>query len=259
MEAVRIILKIFMWVFIIEFGSNIVMQSISYLFYSKAKKMTDNNCVPEHIQISDNLSGYGTNLDADSDRIILYFGGSNYIAYNSAGCFGKKFDIPFISADYYGSQGSHGRMNLKSLQKTAVDLYDWAENRYAGRKITVMGHSYGAGIAAYLASERECDNLVMLAAYRDLADLYNKIIPIFWGPAKAFITNNINAADYAKNILCPTFIIGSLADRTLSARLQYKVRNSFQKSEVKIFDDVKHQSYLDSKRVIEYIIKTAIK
>ena len=48
-------------------------------------------------------------------------------------------------------------MNLKSMQKTAVDLYNWTIGQYPNRKITVMGHSYGTGIAAYLASVKKCD------------------------------------------------------------------------------------------------------
>ena len=37
------------------------------------------------------------------------------------------------------------------MKQTAEDLYDWAIQQYPGRKITVMGHSYGTGIATYLA------------------------------------------------------------------------------------------------------------
>jgi pimeloyl-ACP methyl ester carboxylesterase len=253
MEIVRIILKILMWILIIGFGTNFVMQTISYSFYRNAKQMSNINCTPEHIQINDSLSGYGYNLASESDRIIVFFGGSNYIAYNSVGCFGNKFYVPFISVDFYGSQDSKGKMNLKSMQKTAVDLYNWAIKQYPDRKITVMGHSYGTGIAAYLASVKKCESLLMLAAYRDLSDLYNKIIPIFWGPTRIFISNNLKVTDYAKNVTCTTYIIGSSADRTLSSDLQYKVQNIFKNAEIKIFDNVEHEDYLKNEQVLDYI------
>jgi hypothetical protein len=53
-------------------------------------------------------------------------------------------------------------------------------------------------MADYLASEKQCDSLILLTACRDLSDLYNKITPIFWGPFKIFISNNIEVKEYAK-------------------------------------------------------------
>jgi uncharacterized protein len=253
MELFRSILKILMWVLVVGFGCNFVMQTISYSFYKGAKKMEENDFNPEYIQFSEKLSGYGYNLLSESDNIILFFGGSNYIAFNSVGSFGGKFDCPFISADFYGSQNSKGKMNLKSMQNTAIDLYDWTKINYPNKNIVVMGHSYGAGIAAYLASVRNCDSLILMAAYRDLSDLYNKIIPIFWGPAKVFISNDIRLIDYAQNANLNTYIIGSNSDKTLNASLQYKVKDCFANAHIKIFDGVNHENYLKNEQVIAFI------
>lgn len=215
--------------------------------------MSDIDVQPEEIQFNTNLFGYRYEPTNKSEYVILFFGGSNYTAYNSVGQFGKIFNMPFTSADFYGSQKSKGKMNLKSMQHTAIDLYDWAEENYPNKKIIVMGHSYGAGIAAYLASEKDCDKLILLAAYKDLSDLYNKIIPMFWKPTKVFISNNIKLSDYAKNVTCDTYIIGSNSDKTLSVNLQYKVQSCFSNAEIKIFDDVTHENYLKKSEVIEYI------
>ena len=252
-EIVRIFLKILIRVLVAGFGCNFIMQTISYSFYKNVKQMQNIDFLPEYIAFNENLSGYGLHLDNKSDNIILFFGGSNYIAYNSVGCFGGNFDAAFISADWYGTQGSHGKMNLKSMQNTAIDLYDWAKKHYPDKKITVMSHSYGTGIAAFLASVRNCDSLVLLASYRDLSDLYNKIIPIFWGPFKIFISNNIEASEYAKDVACPVYIIGSKADKTLSAALQEKVSKDYADSKVKIFDNISHEYYYVTPEVIEYI------
>ncbi|MBP3888735.1 MAG: alpha/beta fold hydrolase [Cellulosilyticum sp.] len=229
------------------------MQTISYSFYKSAKKMNDITVKPEAIKFSDTLSGYGYHLEQESDCIILFFGGSNYIAYNSVGKYAGQFECPFISVDYYGTQESKGKMNIKSMQQSATDLYDWAVERYANKKIIVMGHSYGTGMATYLASSRSCDTLILLSAYRDLADLYNKIIPIFWGPLKVFISNDIQAKDYAKKVQCPTYVIGSKADHTLDSALQEKVAECFSDAELKIFEDIDHENYLLNNNVIEYI------
>ena len=84
MDIIRILLKIIMWFLIVGFGCNFIMQTISYSFYKNAKKMTDISCTPQFIQFNETLTGYGNNLDSkNSSKVILFFGGSNYIAYNS--------------------------------------------------------------------------------------------------------------------------------------------------------------------------------
>ena len=253
METWRIILKIVMWILIIGFGCNFILQTISYSFYKNVKQMGDIEFEPEYIQFNDKLSGFGYHLDMDSDKIILFFGGSNYMAYNSVGKFGGKFDCPFIAADYYGSQNSKGKMNLKSMESTATDLYNWAAATYPDKKIIVMGHSYGTGMATYLASKKPCDKLVLLASYRDLADLYNKIIPVFWGVTKVFISNDIQLKEYAKDVKCNTYVIGSTADKTLDAELQEKVKKYFDHAQIKIFDKIEHENYLKNEQAVNYI------
>lgn len=253
MEFVRIVFKVLMWVLIIGFGCNYIMQMISYAFYKNASKFTEIKYVPEQIQLTETLSGYGYHLDAQTDGIILFFGGSNYIAYNSVAKFAGEFECPFIAADYYGTQDSKGKLNLEAMQRTAVDLYDWAKEKYPDRKIVVMGHSYGTGMATYLSYARKTDELILLAAYRDLSDLYNKMTPIFWGPFKIFISNNIRLDQYAKNVNCPVYIIGSNSDRTLDVPLQKKVANGFEYAKLKLFEHVSHEDYLITDEVIEYI------
>ena len=146
-------------------------------------------------------------------------------------------------------------MNLTTMKESAIELYDWTKSKYPQAEIAIMGHSYGVGMATYLASVRQCKTLVLAAGYRDISDLYNKMIPIFWGPLKVFISNNIQTSEYAKCVTSPVYIIGSNADRTLGVALQEKLSDCFVNSELKIFDDIKHEDYFVSEDVIEYINK----
>lgn len=248
------ILKILLWILIITIGSNYFMQWLSYVFYKRAKKVTNSNIVPIQFKI-DKLVGYSNNIDSLSKNIILYFGGSSDIAYNCITNYSNKFNnIPFYAVDYYGTQESIGHMNLKSMQQTAVDFYDYIITRYPNSDIIVIGHSYGCGIAAYLASMRNVKKLFIIAAYRDFSDLYNKRVPIYWGPLKLFITNNIKIKEYARNINCKTFIIGSINDNILGSKLQYKVAACFKNVDLKIFDGIGHLEYLSNQKVVDYIV-----
>ena len=158
-----------------------------------------------------------------------------------------------MAVDYYGTQDSKGKMNLKTMEKSSAELYDWAQKQYPLAEIIIMGHSYGTGMATYLASVRQCKTLVLAAGYRDVSDLYNKMIPIFWGPLKVFISNNIQISEYAKNVTASVYVIGSKADKTLSASLQTKLSDCFENSGLKIFDDITHENYFVSEEVVQYI------
>ena len=120
------------------------------------------------------------------------------------------------------------------------------QEEYPQSEIVIMGHSYGAGMATYLASVRKCKALVLAAGYRDISDLYNKMIPIF-------ISNNIKTSEYAKSVTSPVYIIGSKADRTLGESLQEKLSDCFENSELKIFNDITHENYFISEDVVKYI------
>lgn len=235
------------------FSTDTVMQTISYSFYKGDRNLNDVRYIPEEIQINDSLSGYGYNLQTQSDKVILFFGGSMYVAYNTVGMYSGQFGCPFLSVDYYGTQKSKGRMNLKTMQKSAEELYDYASAQYPDSHIYIMGHSYGCGMAAYLASVRECEHLILTSGYRTNADLYNKIIPVFWGPNRLFIKNNIRVDKYAKKTNCPVTVIGSDADKTLSARVQKKLAACYANSECKIFHGISHEDYFVTDEVVEFV------
>ncbi len=253
MNLAYILLKTITIILVVFFLTDAIMQYISYSFYKGSQQFPKVTFEPVPIQINDSLSGYGYNLDLDSSRVILFFGGSKYVAYNSAGMVGGLFDCPFLSVDYYGTQKSDGKMNLQSMKQSAIDLYDYVKDKYPDKEIYVFGHSYGCGMAAYLAGVRDCAHLVLVSGYRTCADLYNKIIPIFRGPFQVFIKNNIRVDQYAKNVTCPVTVIGSDADTTLDAPLQQKLASCFPSAKCKIFHGIQHENYFMTVEVLQYI------
>ena len=73
-----IVLKIIMIVLIAFFATDAIMQYISYSFYKGDRQLKEVTYEPAEIQFNDSLYGYGYNLDADADKVILFFGGSMY-------------------------------------------------------------------------------------------------------------------------------------------------------------------------------------
>lgn len=52
---------------------------------------------------------------------------------------------------------------------------------------------------------------------------------------------------------CPVTVIGSDADTTLSAELQKKLAGCYADAEIKIFSGIRHEDYLTSTEVIQFI------
>lgn len=239
---------------------NLIFRYISYSFYKNAKQSTDVDETIKKLEIGEgkDLIGYVRSTDyTEAKKTIIYFGGSGEIAYKAVLNYGEVFkNYTFVCVDYPGSQESHGTMNLKTMQEAAVRLYDYIiDLDYVDKdNIYVIGYSYGTGIATYLASERDCAGLVLVAPYRDVYDLYNAIIPVFNSPFGWFITDNINTKEYAKSVTAKTLIITSDSDTTISSSIPYSLADYFSNDSITEFTGIKHEGYWSDKDVVSTII-----
>ncbi len=229
-------------------------RELNYLTFKAAPRasLTKGAAEPEHLKHG-NVSGYCTG-DRNAERAILIFGGSFDTAYNTVVKYGKLFPDCFVCAfDYYGCGKSGGKMRLATMKMTAEDAADAVLSMFPADKVTVMGYSYGCGMAAYLASQKEVSRLILVAGYRDSADLYNIYTPVFYGPFKIIISQNIDVRSYAGDCRCRAFVIGSRKDRQLGERIQRGLAKCFPRCDLRIFDGIGHRYYFRDERVIRYI------
>lgn len=254
---IRIILKVLFWVLIGGIGFNYIMRFISYSFYKRSKRNGDMEETIQRIEIDNSLIGYVRSINFhEKKKAILYFGGSGEIAYNAVFSYAKLFnDYIFVCVDYKGTQESKGKMNLKTMQESALQLYDYIiKQDYSDTShIVIMGYSYGTGIATYLASKRTCAKLVLIAGYRDICDLYNKIIPVFLGPLRIFVTDNIDAKTYATNVQAEALLVTSDGDKTINKKIPHALSKYFEKTIVKEFKGIDHAGYWKHEEVVSYI------
>lgn len=235
---------------------NLIFRYISYSFYTNAKQSTEVDKKVRKLEIGKDkdLIGYVRSSDyTKAKKTVIYFGGSGEIAYNAVLKYGDVFgDDTLVCVDYPGCQESKGSMNLKAMQGAAVRLYDYMiDLDYVDKSdIAVVGYSYGTGIATYLASERTCAKLVLVGPYRDIFDLYNKIIPIFNSPFGWFITDNINTKEYAKSVDEKTLIITSDSDTTIKSSIPYSLADSFRDASVTEFKGIEHADYWSHNEVV---------
>lgn len=106
---------------------------------------------------------------ADSLRkgIVLYFHG-NRENINRYAPFAKNFtrnNYEVWMMDYPGFGKSTGKRNEKILYEDALLFYKMAISRIAADSIIIYGKSLGTGIAAYVASEKDCKRLILETPY----------------------------------------------------------------------------------------------
>jgi pimeloyl-ACP methyl ester carboxylesterase len=63
---------------------------------------------------------------------------------------------------------------------------------------------------------RPVSGLILLAPYANGVDLYNGMLPIFYGPLELLVTQKLPSEEYAPKVTCKPLIIASQSDELVS-------------------------------------------
>jgi dienelactone hydrolase len=104
------------------------------------------------------------------------------------------------------------------MYELALAVYDYAVTlpNVDIEKIVPMGFSLGTGCAVYLAAKRRVSGLILAAPYANGYDLYNNMVPIFFGPMRLLVKQKLPSDEYAPKVTCPVFIVASRSDEVVS-------------------------------------------
>jgi len=144
--------------------------------------------------------------DSSRKGIVLYFHG-NRENINRYAPFAKKFidqGWEVWMADYPGFGKSAGKLSEKILYEEALQLYKLARNQVAPSQIIIVGKSMGTGIAAELASVRDCRQLILESPYKSMLSLVDHYTWIF--PLKAILKYQFPTDQYLQKVTAPVTI-----------------------------------------------------
>jgi len=122
-----------------------------------------------------------------------------------------------LSVDYEGYGLNEGSTHYLNMYEQALAVYDYAvtlPNADAGH-IVAMGYSLGTGSAVYMSANRPVAGLILAAPYANGYDLYNNVIPAFYGPAKALVRQKLPSDRYAPDVTCPVLVIAGRKDEVV--------------------------------------------
>jgi len=156
-------------------------------------------------------------LPADSavKGVVLYFhgNGQNISKYAPHAPFFTKNNYEVWMIDYPGYGKSTGEMSEKALYDWAMVFYKLARARFPKDKIILYGRSLGTGIAAQLASVRDCKALVLESPYYSFTSLAASKAPVY--PVSQMLRYELPTYKYLQEVTAPITIFHGTEDELI--------------------------------------------
>lgn len=123
--------------------------------------------------------------DSQCRGVVLYFHGNrkNVTRYAPFARNFTKHGYEVWMVDYPGFGKSNGERSEQVLYDDALQVYKMAQSRFSRDSIIIYGKSIGTGIAAQLASRRDCKRLILETPYYSIAALFRHyawMYPVDW-------------------------------------------------------------------------------
>jgi len=169
---------------------------------------------PKHVDTAhtDVVSGRNDSTGAGAKGVVLYFHGNKrnvtWYARHAADFTSRGYEVWML--DYPGFGKSTGPSSEKLLYAYALQVYKLARSRYQPSQIIIYGKSLGSGIAAQLASVRNCRRLILESPYYSLTALVRHYMPVY--PVSAMLHYHFPTNEFLPAVTDPVTIFHGTDD-----------------------------------------------
>ncbi len=163
--------------------------------------------------------------------IVLYFHG-NRENINRYARFAPNFTrngYEVWMPDYPGYGRSTGQLSEALLYEEALQVYKLARTKYPADSIIIYGKSIGTGIAAQLASVRDCRKLILETPYYSLISLIRRVAWMY--PLDMLMHYKIPAYAYLEKVTAPVSIFHGTEDGVIPYSHAEKLRSVLKKGD----------------------------
>lgn len=160
---------------------------------------------------------HATDRPADSlaKGVVLYFHGNrdgiSRYAPAAIDFTAKGYEVWML--DYPGFGKSTGVLSERKLYEYALIFYKLARSRWSPRQIVLYGKSLGTGIAAQLASVRDCRRLILETPAYSLTSVARRYLFVY--PVGAMLHYHFPTNEYLPAVTAPITIFQGDEDRTV--------------------------------------------
>ena len=131
--------------------------------------------------------------------------------------------------DYREFGKSTGELTEAALYEDALLMYRVARARFAPWQIVLYGRSIGTGVAAQLASVRDCKRLILETPYYNLADVASSTAPIY--PVGMMLDYKLPTNEFLPKVTAPITIFHGTNDNTVPYESGKKLEEFFKKGD----------------------------
>ncbi len=156
-----------------------------------------------------------TTTEDSAKGVVLYFHGNtenvNHYA-NVTNSFTKQgYEVWMI--DYPGFGKSTGELTEAAMYQQGLELYKMSRSRFSPSQIIIYGRSMGSGVAAQLASIRDCKRLILETPYYSLPSVAARY---FWMyPVDQMIKYKLPTNEFLVNVTAPVTIFHGTEDEVI--------------------------------------------
>ncbi len=180
--------------------------------YAFANSLTADIIIPYDKETELNIIQFSHQKDTVAKGVVLYFHGNRknidwYAKYVSNF---TKSGYEVWMMDYPGFGKSTGIFTEQRLYDYALQLYKLARVKYRPGEIIIYGKSLGTGIAAQLASVRECRYLVLETPYYSMVSLVAHYFPVY--PVNRMLHYHFPINEYIEKVTAPVIIFHGTDD-----------------------------------------------
>lgn len=147
--------------------------------------------------------------------VVLYFHGNkkNIGWYHKYIPFFTRHGYNVLMIDYPGYGKSTGKLTEQKLYDWALQVYKLAIKRFPADSIIIYGKSMGTGIAAQLASARDCKRLILETPYYDFPAVISHYLPVY--PVRWMLHYQLPTWQYLQQVSAPVSIFHGTKDRVV--------------------------------------------
>lgn len=125
----------------------------------------------------------------------------------------RDIGVSVLCFDYRGFGASGGRPDELGFYADALFAYDWLLEQYPDMRVVSSGRSLGSSVAAFLASERHVDGLMLFSPMTTVVEVVKLIFP----PDEIIIEDALpfkfDTVARMANVECPVFVSHGKKDK----------------------------------------------
>jgi alpha-beta hydrolase superfamily lysophospholipase len=180
--------------------------------------------------------------DSICKGIVLYFHGNrqNIIRYAPLASNFTRNGFEVWMMDYPGFGKSTGKRTEQILYDNALRKYELAVKRFSSDSIIIYGKSIGTGIAAQLASVRDCQRLILETPYYSIDALARHYF--FMYPVMPLTKYTLPTHHYLKTISAPVTMFHGSRDEVIPFNHARRLKKENPNAELVTLDKGKHNN-----------------